>query len=153
MTSCPKLEKIDRKIINLLQGGFPICDEPYKEVASWLSISEEHLITRINTMLENHALSRFGPLFNSERLGGAVTLAAMAVPDSKFEQVTNVVNAHHQIAHNYARNHKLNMWFVISTENPEQINEVIKSIEAKTGLEVLNVPKQKEFFIGLKLEV
>ena len=152
MSTQPALEKIDRQIINMLQGGFPISDEPYKEVASWLSISQDELIARLRAMVESGTISRFGPLFNSERLGGAVTLAAIAVPEDRYDEVTRLVNAHPQVAHNYQRTHKLNMWFVISTEKPEQIAEVIADIETETGLTVINVPKQKEYFIGLRLE-
>ena len=146
------LDAIDRQIINVLQGGFPIVDEPYGAVASWLGIDETDLIRRIGAMLHRGALTRFGPLFNSERLGGAVTLAALAVPEDRYDEVAGLVNGHCEVAHNYARDHKLNMWFVIATETPEQIGDVINKIEFETRLEVFNFPKEKEYFIGLRLQ-
>ncbi|MCW8825070.1 MAG: Lrp/AsnC family transcriptional regulator, partial [Gammaproteobacteria bacterium] len=63
------------------------------------------------------------------------------------------VNAFPEVAHNYAREHTLNMWFVLATERPERVAEVIDEIEIQTGLYVYNMPKQQEFFIGLKFEV
>jgi len=63
------------------------------------------------------------------------------------------VNAHPEVAHNYAREHKLNMWFVLSVEQPERIKEVIAEIEAETGLPVYDMPKQEEFYVGLRVEV
>jgi len=75
------------------------------------------------------------------------------VPDERFEQVTDIVNSFEQIAHNYKRDHDYNMWFVIGTEQEEEIDQVIKSIEEKTGLSVLNVPKLEEFYVGLYLPV
>ncbi len=152
MNEVAELDALDRRIINALQGGFPIVDEPYKEVASWFDISEEELISRIDRLLKTGVLSRFGPLFNSERFGGAVTLAALSVPEEQYEQVTEIVNSHEEIAHNYERTHSLNMWFVVATETPEKIAEIIRRIEDQTGLHVYDCPKEKEFFIGLRLE-
>jgi DNA-binding Lrp family transcriptional regulator len=145
-------DPLDKQIINALQGGFPIVDEPFEEVASWFDIDANELIDRVEKLLETGALSRFGPLYNSERMGGAVTLAALCVPAERFEEVVQIVNEHPQVAHNYARDHKLNMWFVISTETQQEIKTVIRSIEQQSGLTVYNCPKEKEFFIGLKLE-
>jgi DNA-binding Lrp family transcriptional regulator len=147
------MDDIDRTIINNLQGGFPICERPYLEVATRLGISEETLLERLAQLLGTGILSRFGPLYHAERLGGALTLAAMSVPAAEFDQVAAQVNAFPEVAHNYARDHELNMWFVIATEQPERVAEVIKAIEAQTGLRVYNMPKQKEYYVGLRLKV
>lgn len=143
----------DRLIVNALQGGFPLVPEPYKAVAGELGMPEDELIRRIDGLLERGLLSRFGPLYHAERLGGALTLAALAVPTEDFERVAEQVNAFPQVAHNYAREHDLNMWFVLATETPEEIDRVIRDIEAVTGLRVYNLPKQEEFFVGLRFEV
>jgi DNA-binding Lrp family transcriptional regulator len=97
-------------------------------------------------------LSRFGPLYHAEKMGGELTLAAVKVPQDRFEQVTKIINSLPEIAHNYARNHELNMWFVIATDQSKRIVEVIQDIEQKTGLSVYNMPKIKEYFVGLKLK-
>lgn len=153
MNAMVKLDALDRQIINTLQGGFPICDEPYGEVASWLGVPSRHLIERLDTLLANGAISRFGPLFNSECMGGAVTLAALEVPEDRFEEVAALVNAHREVAHNYAREHLLNMWFVVSCETPGEIEQVLAAIASETGLKVYNCPKEREYFIGLRLEL
>jgi len=142
----------DRAIVNALQGGFSVSERPYAEAAERLGISEDDLIARLGRLVESGALSRFGPMYNAERLGGAVTLAAMAVPEAHFEAVAAVVNAHTEVAHNYRREHKLNMWFVVATENPEEIGPILSRIAAETGLEVHDFPKLDEFFVGLKVE-
>jgi len=149
----PRLDATDREIINALQGGFPICENPFAAAAAGLSMEEDDLIMRIGRLQEQGAISRFGPLYNAERLGGAVTLAAMAVPKDRFDEIADRVNAYDEIAHNYERDHVLNMWFVISVETPQEIDRVIEKIESETDLEVFNMPKQEEFFIGLKVEV
>jgi DNA-binding Lrp family transcriptional regulator len=103
-------------------------------------------------MLADGVLSRFGPLFDAERLGGAVTLAAMSVPEARFDAVVEIVNAFPEVAHNYAREHALNMWFVVVCESSERIALVLEAIRERTGLAVYDMPKSEEFFIGLRLE-
>ena len=147
------MDDLDRHIINELQGGFPVCEHPFADVASKLGTSEDDLIRRLQVLLDDGMLSRFGPMYHAERLGGGLTLAAIAVPDERFEEVTELVNEHMEVAHNYARDHKLNMWFVLATETPERISEVISEIESETGLDVVNMPKQEEYYIGLRLAV
>jgi DNA-binding Lrp family transcriptional regulator len=147
------MNEIERLIINGLQCGFPICERPYQAAAEPLGISEEQLIEGLQALLDQGFLSRFGPLFHAERMGGKLTLAAMAVPEADFERVTEQVNAFPEVAHNYARDHALNMWFVIATERAERMTEVIRSIEVATGLKVYDMPKITEYFVGLRLEV
>ncbi len=147
------MDDIDRRIINRLQGGFPISERPYHEAASELGIAEETLIERLQQMLDDGRLSRFGPMYHAEKLGGGLSLCAMAIPEEKFNQVAEQVNAFPEVAHNYARDHKLNMWFVLATENPERIDEVLDEIEAATGYKVYNMPKQEEFYVGLRFEL
>lgn len=147
------LDEIDRRIINGLQGGFPICDSPYAVAAARLGLGEKELVDRLDRLCEEGWLSRFGPLYNADRLGGAAVLAAMGVPEERFAAVTEIVNAHPEVAHNYARNHALNMWFVISTEDPRRVEGVVAAIEAESGLKVFLMPKIEEFFVSLRLDV
>lgn len=146
------MDEIDRAIINTLQVGFPICPSPYKKVAKTLNISEQALIERLQTLLDNGILSRFGPMFHAEQMGGALTLAAIKAPQDNYDTMAEIINSFPEVAHNYAREHVLNMWFVLATETPEQIQQVINQIEAQTGLTVYNMPKIQEYFVGLKLE-
>jgi DNA-binding Lrp family transcriptional regulator len=143
----------ERKIINELQGGFPLTHNPFHDAGMELGLSEGELIDGIQYLTETGRVSRFGPLWNAERLGGAVCLCAMAIPRERFEAVAEQVNAYPEVAHNYERNHALNMWFVISAERPERISEVVEAIAAQTGLEVYAMPKLREFFVGFRVEV
>lgn len=144
------MDAIDRQIINALQGGFPLSSRPYAEAAREFDISEGDLIDRLRKLLADKVLSRFGPMYHAERLGGALTLAAMAVPPDRFDAVADAVNAYPEVAHNYARDHALNMWFVLATDRPERVAEVLAAIENETGLTVYNMPKIEEFFVGLR---
>ena len=146
------MEELDRCIVNALQGGFPVCERPFGAAAEGLGTDEATLIARIVALREAGVLSRFGPLYKAEGLGGAVTLAAMAVPERRFEEIVALVNAHPEVAHNYARDHDLNMWFVLATEDEAGIDEAIRAIEDETGLPVLNMPRLAEYHVGLRLE-
>ena len=152
MSEARPLDALDRRIVNRLQDGLPICERPYAAVAEELAIGEEDLLARLRELLDAGVLSRFGPLYHAERLGGALTLAAMAVPEERFDRVAELVNAHPEVAHNYARDHALNMWFVLATERPEAVGRVLAEIERTTGLAVYDMPKIEEFFVGLRLE-
>lgn len=147
------MDATDRHIINNLQGGFPLCARPYAEAAARLGLTEDELIQRVEAMLEDKTLTRFGPMYHAERLGGALTLAAMKIPAQDFDRITEIVNSFPEVAHNYAREHAFNMWFVLATETPSRIGEVIGEIEKATGYPVYNMPKLEEFFVGLRFEV
>lgn len=148
-----QLNDLDRQIINRWQGEVPLVSRPYAVMAQDIGVTEEALLERLGYLLEQRILTRFGPLYNIEKLGGSFCLAAMAVPEERFVEVTELVNAHAEVAHNYRREHALNMWFVLATEAPAQINEVADVIERETGLTVYRFPKQHEFFVELKLVV
>lgn len=153
MTDPITLDSVDRKLINGLQGGFPVCDRPYTEVGNRFDLSEAEVIRRIGRLLEAGVISRFGPLYNAEAMGGGVTLAAMQVPEDRFEAVAELVNGYPEVAHNYEREHGLNMWFVVLTEAPERVGEVLREIEARSGLAVYDMPKEEEFFLELKFQL
>lgn len=145
------MDALDRAIVNRLQGGFPLCARPFAAAAATLDTDEDSLMRRIGALLENGTLTRFGPLFDAERLGGAFTLCALRVPGADFERVADLVNAHPEVAHNYAREHDFNMWFVLATRSPADIARVIAAIEAETGLAVYEFPREAEYFIDLRL--
>lgn len=147
------IDPTDRAIINGLQQGFPLTRRPFHDAGVEIGLSEGELIEGIRHLADNGWMSRFGPLWNAERLGGEVCLAAMAVPAARFDAVAELVNAHPEVAHNYERAHALNMWFVLSADRKGRIDEVIQEIERETGLEVVAMPKEREFFIGFRVEV
>jgi DNA-binding Lrp family transcriptional regulator len=145
------LTTLDRRIINELQGDFPLVDEPYAVLGARLGIDADALIERLQYLLEQGVLTRFGPMFQIERMGGRFMLAAMAVPEERFEAVAQAVNALPEVAHNYRREHELNMWFVLATEKPDGIGDAITRIEAATDLPVFAFPKEREFFVEMRL--
>ena len=146
------LDTTDRTIINALQGGFPVTPRPYRETARQLGIEEPELIRRLGRLLEEGTISRFGPMYNAEAMGGAFCLCAVAAPRDRFDAIVAQINAHEEVAHNYERDHELNVWFVLGSDDADRIDAAISKIEAETGLPVFAFPKQHEFFIGLRVE-
>jgi siroheme decarboxylase len=145
------IDDIDRVLLNRLQEDLPLCSRPFAMLAAELGLGEVELLARLDAMKQAGIVTRFGPFFDAEAMGGAFCLCAMSVPAHRFEAVAEQVNAHAAVAHNYARDHKLNMWFVLATEDRAEIAATAARIEAETGLAVLQFPKLREFFIGFRV--
>lgn len=143
------MDALDKDIINTLQYDFPVCERPFSQLAEMLNSTEDELIRRVQSMLDTGLLTRFGPMYNAVNMGGALSLCAMKVPVNEFDTVTEQVNAFDEVAHNYQRDHEMNMWFVLATETQQELDSAVKKIEKTTGIHVYNMPKQKEFFVGL----
>jgi DNA-binding Lrp family transcriptional regulator len=147
----PPLDPIDARLVDHLHGGFPLSPRPFAEVGETLGLGEDEVISRLARLRADGVLTRFGPLFDTEKLGGAVSLAAMAVPAERFEAVAALVNAFAEVAHNYEREHAFNMWFVLAAESDERLDDVAAAIGDATGLDVFLLPKEREYFLELRL--
>lgn len=145
------MDELERGIVNRLQGGLPLCARPFAAAAQELGTDEATLIATLGEMLAAGTLTRFGPMYDAERLGGAFTLCAMRVPQVDLERVAALVNAHPEVAHNYERAHEFNLWFVVATDERAKIALLIAAIEAETGYPVLDLPREREYFIELRL--
>jgi len=146
------MDDTDRAIVNALQGGFPISETPFADAARNLGLTSDQLISRIRGLRESGVASRFGPMYNADRFGGHNTLVAMSVPAERFDQVAEIVNSFAEVAHNYQRDHHLNMWFVVAADSRERVAEVLTEVQDRTGLVAHDMPKLTEFHIGLKFE-
>ena len=147
------MNELGRQFINRYQGGFPLEEQPFASVAADLGTDAATVIGMIQALLDDGALSRFGPLYDASSMGGSLTLAALSVPQDRFDEVTRLVNDLPEVAHNYQREHALNMWFVIATETPELLQQAIDRIEQAANLPVYNFPKLQTFYLGLWLQL
>ena len=145
------LDDIDRALINRLQDDLPLTHRPFQPLAAELGLSEDALLIRVKALRDAGVLTRFGPFFDAAAMGGDFCLCAMAVPADRYDEVTEQVNAHPEVAHNYERDHVLNMWFVLACETKAGIADMARRIEAETGLTVLQFPKLQEFYIGFRV--
>ena len=147
------MDDLDRRLINRLQRGLPLVPQPWEALADELGSSPEQLRMRVQALLDDGTLTRFGPMFDIERVGGAFTLAALAVPEQRFDAVAEQLNALSEVAHNYRREHAWNMWFVLACDTPQAVAVTLRHIESLTGLPVLNLPKEETYHVGLHLPV
>jgi len=147
------MDELARQFLNQYQGGFPIEEQPFARIASELGTDTSTLVSYVQTMLDEGILSRFGPLYDASSMGGSITLAALSVPDERFDEVAEMVNAMPEVAHNYQREHELNMWFVIATETPELLARAIDHVEQTANLPVYNFPKLQTFYLGLQISL
>ncbi|PCM46299.1 Lrp/AsnC family transcriptional regulator [Marinobacter sp. ANT_B65] len=147
------MSPVEKILINRLQQGLPLVRHPYAAVAEELNLNEQQVLDSIKKLLAEGVLTRFGPMFHAGELGGGLTLAAMRIPDPDFERVAALVNEFDEVAHNYRREHELNMWFVLATETRDAIEKTIAAIEKNTGYPVYNMPKEQEFHVHLHFPV
>lgn len=147
------MDDLKRRLIDDWQGGCPLCERPFAVMAERLESSEDAVLQTLRELLADGTLTRFGPLYQIERLGGAFSLAALQAPEAEFERIAAVVNAFPEVAHNYRRDHAFNMWFVLATETPAGMNDAVECIAAATGLPVFNFPKEREYFIEARFAV
>ena len=151
-----ELDERDRAIINAFQGGFPVVERPFEPAARALrergvEVSAGELLERIRTLDAEGVLSRFGALVDAEAIGGTATLVAVHAPEERFEEIAEAVNAHREVAHNYEREHPhLNMWFVVSVADSDDVERVLADIEDETGQATYNLPKIREFRVEAK---
>ena len=145
------MDEVDTALVTRLQRGMPVTERPYLDIAGEFGLTEEELLARLANLLDRGVLTRFGPLFQVERMGGTYTLAAMQVPEHEYERVTALVNAHPEVAHNYRREHDFNMWFVVAAESLADVKRVLFEIERDGTHPVFEFPKLREYFVNLDL--
>jgi DNA-binding Lrp family transcriptional regulator len=145
------LDDVDAQLIDHLHEGFPVEDRPFARIGEALGLREEEVIERLGQLLSGGVLTRLGPLYQIERAGGCYLLAALEVPPARFDAVAALVNAHLQVAHNYRREHRLNMWFVVAADSQEGVAGCVRAIESETGLPVHAFPKEREYRVELRL--
>lgn len=143
---------LERKLLNDFQRDFPLVKRPFARIAKQLGVTEAEVLDTFRLLKAEGAISRVGPVFPPNRLG-ASTLAALAVPAENLSAVAELVNGYPEVNHNYEREHRYNLWFVVTAESPERLSEVLTEIEARTDLEVLNLPMVQEYHIDLGFEL
>ncbi|OGT20837.1 MAG: AsnC family transcriptional regulator [Gammaproteobacteria bacterium RBG_16_57_12] len=139
---------LNRHLLNDFQRDFPLTPTPYATMAQALGVTEEQVLDGLRTLTEAGMVSRVGPVFRPGRIG-ASTLVAMAVPAERLDEVAALVSDYHEVNHNYEREHRFNLWFVVAAASEEQLRAVLQDIERRTGLKTLALPLLTEYHIDL----
>jgi len=141
------LDALDRQLLDIIQGAFPLTPRPYRDLGASVGISEEEALKRINAMREHGLIRRLGANFQSRALGFVSTLCAAKVPEEKIDMFTADVNAHPGVTHNYLRRHAYNVWFTVIAPSREAVRELLDGITQRTGIPILNLPAKRLYKI------
>ncbi len=153
MTSTYQLTSDDIEVLRIAQKHFGFAVRPFQVIAEKTGLLESEVIDILNNLKKEGFVTRVGPFLNLDNSNGFVSLVAMIVPEEKYLEVTAVVNAYQEVAHNYKRAHEFNMWFVLAAKSLEEASRVLLEIEEKTKLKIYNLPKLKEYNLDLYLDL
>jgi len=138
----------EQHLLNDFQHGLPLQPRPYLAIAEQLGVGEQDVIDALAELQDSGVVSRVGPVLKANRVGVS-TLAAIAVPPQRLEEVADLVSGFREVNHNYQRHHRFNLWFVVNAGDDEHLAAVLSEIEAHSGLPVLNLPMLRDYFIDL----
>ncbi|MFW2331265.1 MAG: AsnC family transcriptional regulator [Nitrospinota bacterium] len=148
-----ELDKIDKRILNLIQTAFPVTSFPYDDIGKEIGISADEAFERTKRLQSSGTIRRIGASFDSRSLGWTSTLCAIATSSDKIEMVAKVISSFEYVTHNYERNNHYNLWFTLIAPNEEKVAQIIKSIEDQTGEgPVRNMPMIKKFKIKVDFQ-
>ena len=150
------LDDVDKRLLNLMQGSFPIAPRPYAHVASEAGISEDEVMTRVQRLLDERIIRQVTPIFDTRALGYSSMLVAAKVDPENPWRAANVINEHPGVSHNYLRNHEFNIWFTIATEpdSPLGLEQTLTRLGELAGAEsIRQLPTLKLFKIRMDLEM
>jgi siroheme decarboxylase len=151
-----ELDDLDRKLLNLMQGKFPIAPRPYREVASAAGLTEDETMARVQRLLDERIIRQVTPIFDTRALGySSMLVAAKVDPDNPW-RAAQVINEHPGVSHNYLRNHDFNIWFTIATEPGSKLGleGTLEVLARAAGAEsIRQLPTLKLFKIRMDLEM
>jgi len=139
-------------LLNTYQRNLPLVRRPFLVLADELRVSETEVLAALQKAQEEGQVSRVGPVFAPGR-AGASTLAALAVPPAELEGVAALVSAYPEVNHNYAREHRYNLWFVVTAVDARHLQEVLAELRSRTGLPMLDLPMLEGFHIDLGFDL
>ena len=146
------MNELDQRLLNDFQRGLPLTARPYAAMAEKLGVSEQEVIDRLGALQQAGAVSRVGAVIRPHSVGVS-TLAAMAVPADRLDEVAAMISAYPEVNHNYEREHHFNLWFVVTADREQRLREVLADMERRSGLKVLDLPLLEDFHIDLGFDL
>ncbi|KIL99974.1 Heme d1 biosynthesis protein NirD [Paramagnetospirillum magnetotacticum MS-1] len=146
------MDQLDQRLLNEFQQDFPLATRPYAVLGERLGLGEDEVMDRLARLSRGGSISRVGAVFKPHAVGGS-TLAAMAVPEDRLDEVADLVSSFSEVNHNYQREHRLNLWFVVTATSQQRVAEVLAEISARAGLQVLDLPLLEHFHIDLGFDL
>ena len=142
------LSTLQKQLLDNYQHNFPLSPTPYRDIAVALGVTEDDVLTALKEMTETNIVSRIGSIIPPNQIGVS-TLAAMSVPKERLHEIAEIISAYPEVNHNYEREHRYNLWFVIIAANNTRLQKIIADIENKTELNIMALPLLENFFIDL----
>ncbi len=146
------MDSLDFRLINEFQRDFPLEPQPFAEIAYRLCVDEETVLAALQRLRGEGVVSRVGAVFAPRRVG-ASTLAALAAPPGRLEEIAARVSARREVNHNYEREHHYNLWFVVTAPDEAHLSGALAAIERDTGCPVISLPLEHEFYIDLGFDL
>ncbi len=143
---------LEPDLLNDFQRDFPLCPRPFAEIAARLGATEDEVIAGFRALIDDGRASRIGGVVRTGTLG-ASTLAAMAVPAERLDEVAALVGAYPEVNHNYEREHRLNLWFVVTAPDADRVAQVLDEISRRSGLSVHDLPMLDAYFLDLGFDL
>jgi DNA-binding Lrp family transcriptional regulator len=150
------LDEFDKRLLNQMQGAFPIVERPYAEVATALGVDEATVLQRVQELLDERIIRQVTPIFDTRALGYSSMLVAAKVDPEHPWGPARIVNSHPGVSHNYLRNHEFNMWFTIAVEESSKLGlqGTLDVLQELTGAEsIRQLPTLKLFKIRMDLDM
>ena len=150
------LDELDKRLLNLLQGSFPIAERPYAHVAGLADVPEEDVLRRTKRLVDERIIREVTPIFDTRVLGYSSMLVAARVDPENPWRAAKVINSHPGVSHNYLRDHDFNIWFTIATEPGSALglDGTLEVLQRLTGAEsVRQLPTLRLFKIRMDLEM
>ncbi len=143
---------LEQHLLNDFQRDMSLSATPFADMAEQLGVSEDEVIESIKSLQDSGVISRVGPVFRPNRIGVS-TLAAMSVPEQDLECVARIVSAFPEVNHNYEREHKYNLWFVVTASSEEHLDIVLHEIEQHAEYPLMSLPMLEDYYIDLGFEL
>jgi DNA-binding Lrp family transcriptional regulator len=150
------LDELDKRLLNLLQGSFPIAERPYEHVAGLAGVPEDEVLTRTKRLVDERIIREITPIFDTRVLGYSSMLVAAKVDAENPWRAAKIINSHPGVSHNYLRDHDFNIWFTIATEPDSALGleGTLEVLQRLTGAEsVRQLPTLRLFKIRMDLEM
>lgn len=142
----PVTEVVNRRLLSLLQTGFPLVEEPFEVLAGQLNLSVDEVIRQITELKDSGIVRQISPVIDSRKLGYLSTLVAIKIPTGCLEQATMTIRNHPGISHGYERNHEFNVWVTMAVPGDIAIETTLERLADETGAQVIcDLPALKVF--------
>ena len=154
--SAVPLDDLDRKLLNLMQGQFPLAPRPYAAVAEKAEVTEAEVMARVQRLLDDRIIRQVTPIYDTRAFGYGSMLVAAKVDAEHPWRAATIINSHPGVSHNYLRNHEFNMWFTIAVEEDSALGlqGTLDLLQELTGAEsIRQLPTLKLFKIRMDLEM